>query len=222
MRNLILLLAVVCTAFTTAAGEPNFSQLYNSINSSSTKPDQKVFELAMLGHDKLLKAGLLKNPDIITVIDVSLESNKKRLWVIDLKNKEVIHNTLVAHGRNTGEHVAQSFSNQVGSYQTSLGFYVTDLTYNGKHGLSLRLDGVEEGFNDKARERAIVVHGADYVSRQFIETHGRLGRSLGCPALPRAKSKAIINSISQGTCMFIYYPSKPYLESSPVLKSTIL
>ena len=205
MRNLILLLAVVCTAFTTAAGEPNFSQLYNSINSSSTKPDQKVFELAMLGHDKLLKAGLLKNPDIITVIDVSLESNKKRLWVIDLKNKEVIHNTLVAHGRNTGEHVAQSFSNQVGSYQTSLGFYVTDLTYNGKHGLSLRLDGVE-----------------DYVSRQFIETHGRLGRSLGCPALPRAKSKAIINSISQGTCMFIYYPSKQYLESSPVLKSTIL
>jgi hypothetical protein len=158
-----------------------------------------------------LKEKGLVTKDILTLIDFSKSSNTKRLWVIDLTTNEVLFNTLVAHGKNTGEEFANYFSNKAESFQSSLGFYATAEVYIGKHGLSLRLDGLQKGLNDKARERAVVVHGADYVSESFIKNHKRLGRSQGCPALPVEMNKKIINVIKERSCLFIYHPSKSSL-----------
>jgi len=140
-----------------------------------------------------------------------MSSNSKRLWVIDLTTNKVLFNSLVAHGKNTGEEFASYFSNKAESFQSSLGFYATAEVYNGKHGMSLKLDGLQKGLNDKARERAVVVHGADYVSENFIKNHKRLGRSQGCPALPVELNEKIINVIKDKSCLFIYHPSKSSL-----------
>jgi hypothetical protein len=129
-----------------------------------------------------------------------------------------LYHCLVSHGRNSGDVMAENFSNKPGSYASSPGFYTTGETYFGKHGFSLRLNGIEHGINDKARERAIVIHGADYVSSEFIEKNGRLGRSLGCPAVPEELSAEIIETIKDGTCLFVYAPAESYLSNSPVIK----
>ena len=144
----------------------------------------------------------------ITLIDFSKSSNEKRLWVIDMDTNVILFQTLVAHGRNTGEEFANAFSNQPESYQSSLGFYTTGEVYNGKHGLSLKLDGLEKGVNDKARDRAVVIHGASYVSDTFIKQNKRLGRSLGCPAIPVEMNDKIINVIKDKSCLFIYHPNR--------------
>jgi hypothetical protein len=136
-----------------------------------------------------------------------LSSNSKRLWVIDLATNTILFQSLVAHGRNTGEEFAKSFSNSAQSFKSSLGFYATGEIYSGKHGMSLRLDGLEKGINDNARSRGVVVHGANYVSNSFIKNNKRLGRSQGCPALPEELSKEIINVIKDKSCLFIYHPS---------------
>ena len=141
------------------------------------------------------------------MIDFSLSSNMKRLWVIDLEKNIVLFQTLVAHGRNTGEEFAKEFSNQAQSFKSSIGFYATGEIYDGKHGKSLKLDGLEKGLNDKARERAVVIHGADYVSETFIKQNKRLGRSQGCPAIPVEMNAKIINVIKDKSCLFIYHPS---------------
>jgi hypothetical protein len=151
----------------------------------------------------------LKQP-IATLIDFSIPSTEKRLWVVHLESGEILLHTYVAHGRNSGWDVPEDFSNVPQSFKSSLGFYLTDQVYHGKHGRSMRLKGLEKGINDKAMERAIVVHGADYVSEEFIKSHGRLGRSHGCPALPRELSDAFIDQTSEGTLLFIYHPR--YLE----------
>ena len=124
--------------------------------------------------------------------------------MLDLVEVKVLYHCLVSHGKNSGELMAENFSNNPGSYTSSPGFYTTGETYFGKHGFSLRLDGIENGINDKARERAIVIHGADYVSPDFVKKYGRLGRSLGCPAVPEELSKEIIETIKDGTCLFVY------------------
>jgi hypothetical protein len=142
------------------------------------------------------------------LIDFSLSSNVKRLWVIDLSTNTVVLNSLVAHGRNTGEEFATSFSNTDSSFKSSLGFYATGEIYNGKHGKSLKLDGLERGVNDRARNRGVVMHAADYVSEDFIRNHNRLGRSQGCPAVPVALNDAIIDLIKNKSCLFIYHPSR--------------
>ena len=193
------------------------SDLYDKLYTDTNKPGREVFMLAMQGRDSLHRAGKLPRPNILTIIDLSMSSAKKRLWVIDLDRRKVLENSLVAHGRNSGELLARSFSNKAGSMQSSLGFYVTGEIYQGKHGYSLKLDGMEPGINDNARDRAIVIHGAHYVSRQFIERYGRLGRSFGCPALPLAKNKRIIDLIKDGSCLFIYYPSNVYREKSTLI-----
>ena len=184
---------------------------YNELNiNSDKKPSFESFSIAWEGFYKLKEKGLVTK-DILTLIDFSKSSNTKRLWVIDLTTNEVLFNTLVAHGKNTGEEFANYFSNKAESFQSSLGFYATAEVYIGKHGLSLRLDGLQKGLNDKARERAVVVHGADYVSESFIKNHKRLGRSQGCPALPVEMNKKIINVIKERSCLFIYHPSKSSL-----------
>jgi len=150
---------------------------------------------------------------VVTLIDFSLPSTAKRLWTIDLESGECMMHTWVAHGRNSGENDACSFSNIPQSYQSSLGFYLTGETYEGKHGYSLRLHGLEAGINDNALDRAIVVHGADYVSEDFIQTHGRLGRSHGCPALPTELTQPFIDLTKEGSLLFIYHPGYTQLAA---------
>jgi hypothetical protein len=160
----------------------------------------------------------LQNPNILTIADYSQSSNKKRLYVIDLKNNKLLFNTYVAHGRNTGGEYAKSFSNIEGSLKSSLGFYITEHPITGSHtGFSLMIDGVEKGFNDNASKRAIIIHAADYATEGFIKKYGRLGRSLGCPALPPDLNKPIIETIKDGTCLFIYNPSDSYICNSSLL-----
>lgn len=141
---------------------------------------------------------------LLIVIDYSKPSTEKRFYVIDLENKKLMYHCFVAHGKGSGENIAKDFSNVPGSQKTCLGFFKTAETYVGKHGYSLKLDGLEKGINDKARERAIVIHGADYVSQEFIDTYGRLGRSWGCPALSNDLTKEIIDMIKDGACVYAH------------------
>lgn len=177
-----------------------------------------LFSYAMKGYNYLSEHQRLNNSGIITIIDFSKPSDEKRLFILDVVTGKLLFKTLVAHGRNSGRELAKSFSNAASSFASSLGFYITSGTYNGKHGYSLRLNGCEKGFNDNAYKRAVVVHGADYVSESFIRENGFLGRSHGCPAIPAALSKEIIDVIKEGSCLFIYSPSKKYLTQSAMLK----
>ncbi len=154
------------------------------------------------------------NENLLTIIDYTRPSTEKRLFVIDLVNGRLLFHTLVAHGKNSGLNIAKIFSNTSNSLQSSLGFYTTGEPYLGKHGYSLRLDGLETGINDHARERAIVIHGAPYVSEDFIEAYGRLGRSWGCPALPTQLAGKIIELIKNGSCLYIHADDEDYLECS--------
>jgi L,D-transpeptidase catalytic domain len=178
-----------------------------------------LFSYAMKGYEYLKKIKKISSSHFITLIDFSKPSSQKRLFVINTETGNIIFKTLVAHGRNSGKEYANSFSNAASSFASSLGFYTTSSVYNGKHGLSLRLNGCEKGFNDNAYNRAIVLHGADYVSESFIEQNGFLGRSHGCPAVPAALSKKIIDTIKDGSCLFIYAPSKQYLSLSAIINS---
>jgi len=175
-----------------------------------------AFDLAFRGWNEVKDSiGLTDN--VISVIDFSQPSTSKRFYLIDLDIKQVIYQDYVAHGKNTGNLMAEKFSNTPHSNQSSLGFYKTGETYYGKHGLSLRLDGLEKGINDKARQRAIVIHSAKYAEESFIQKYGRLGRSFGCPALPAENYEEIIELIKGGTLLFIYFPESRYLENSSVL-----
>lgn len=197
-----LIAATTKTSFASKA-----ESLYNSLNSNHlSMPKLETFTKALEGFYDLKEKGKIKR-DILTLVDFSLSSNTKRLWIIDLSTNTVLYNSLVAHGRNTGDEFAQSFSNKPESYKSSLGFYATGEVYQGKHGLSLKLDGLEKGVNDRARERAVVIHGADYVAESFIKQNKRLGRSLGCPAIPVGMTKEIINTIKDKSCLYIYHPS---------------
>ena len=164
----------------------------------------EVFEKAMTGYLNLRETGhLAADQQHLTVVDFDLPSTEKRLWVLDLNSDKILFHTLVAHGHNSGENGADQFSNTDQSNMSSLGFYVTGQEYEGKHGHSLRLKGVDEGFNTNAFARSIVMHGADYVSESFIKQNGRLGRSLGCPALPLDQYSQIIDAVRDGSCLFL-------------------
>ncbi|UHO38102.1 murein L,D-transpeptidase catalytic domain family protein [Chryseobacterium capnotolerans] len=195
--------------------------LYQSIEfDPEHELNYEVFSKALTGFENLKKAGLLTDEShLLTVCDFSMSSNTKRLWVIDLNDKKVLFNSLVAHGKNTGEEFATNFSNTESSRQSSMGFYITDATYQGDNGYSLRLLGMDKGFNDAAYKRAIVMHGADYVSDAFAAVHKRIGRSWGCPAIPRELSQSMINTIKGRNLLFIYYPDQNYLSSSEWLKA---
>jgi hypothetical protein len=154
------------------------------------------------------------NKPLLTVIDFTLPSTQRRLWIIDMQAQKILLHTVVAHGRNSGLLHAEQFSNRPESHQSSLGFFKTGETYQGKHGYSLRLDGLEKGINDLARRRAIVLHGADYAKEEFLKSAGRLGRSLGCPAVPTELAPSIIQLIKNGTLLFVYGRDPDYLKTS--------
>lgn len=207
----------------TADGDIAFLRiLYDEISAANNTelPSYEVFELAYRGYDNLKrKQGFTKN--ILCIADFTRPSTEKRFWVIDMDSKKVLFHDLVAHGKNSGDNFAAKFSNVPNSNMSSLGFYVTGDTYTGRHGLSLYLIGMDPDFNDKAQERAIVIHGADYVSQDFIKKYGRLGRSFGCPALSMESYKSIIDTIQQGSCLFIYYPDEGFVKKSTVLNSIL-
>ena len=193
--------------------------VYTALNLASLQLSKDIFSLAIKGLKKLEAEGKLNNPNIVTIADYSQSSSKKRLYVIDLKSGKLLFNTYVAHGRNTGEEFAKSFSNKEGSLKSSLGFYITEHPIVGSHtGYALMINGVEKGINDNAAKRAIIIHSADYATETFIKKHGRLGRSFGCPVLPPDMNKPIIESIKGGTCLFIYHPDNQYISGSSLLK----
>ena len=180
--------------------------------------EENVFDLALGAAKCAVRAGAVEAPRTLTVIDYSRPSTEKRLWVYDLKTRELLYEELVAHGQGTGANLAAKFSNNNDSHQTSLGLFVTDTTYVGKNGYSLRLDGLDKGFNDRARERAIVMHGAPYVSQEFVKANGRLGRSWGCPAVSDAVAKHLIDRVKGGGLVFAYYPDGDFLKTSKYLR----
>jgi hypothetical protein len=184
---------------------------------SSLWPRPQVLEAARRAFECGQKAGHFHRP-LLTIIDYSLPSTQPRLWVVDLAKERVLFRELVAHGRNSGDRFAVAFSNQPGSRMSSLGLFRTGETYRGRHGWSLRLDGLEPGVNENARDRAIVFHGADYVGNRSIAKLGFLGRSWGCPAVRRDVSRSIINRIRDGTALFVYYPDADWLSNSPYLQ----
>lgn len=173
----------------------------------------KAFEQALVGYNKVEN----KSKDILTLIDFSKPSTEERLYVLDMKNKQLLYTSLVTHGRNSGDTYATSFSNKYGSYKSSLGFFLTESTYHGGNGYSLVLNGLEKGINDRAKQRAIVVHASRYCSPAVIASTGRLGRSLGCPALPQDLARPIINTIKEGSLLYIYADDENYLAQSPIL-----
>lgn len=188
--------------------------LYDSLELNLKGLSKEAYKYAITGYNKLLQSGKLKNNETLTIIDFSLPSTAKRLFVIDMKLGTVLFNTLVSHGRNSGKDMASQFSNCTNSYKSSLGFYLTSETYMGKHGLSMRLEGEEKGINDNALNRGIVMHSAEYVNEDLIRSQGYIGRSQGCPAVPPALHKAIIEKIKNGSCLFMYSPAKNYLSKS--------
>jgi hypothetical protein len=194
-----------------------FQSIYLQISASGANLSEEVFSFALNGFDKLQAQGRLSTDSILTIIDFSRSSREKRMFVVDLKAQKLIISSIVSHGRNSGAEFARNFSNRPESHQSSLGFYVTGGTYRGSNGFSLILEGLEKGFNDKAKERAIVMHGADYASEQVIRSKGYLGRSYGCPALPKTINKKTIETIKGGNCLFIYYPDQKYLKGSEFL-----
>lgn len=172
---------------------------------NAAMPDEEVFAMAYKGYAKLKESGTLgANSKILAVADLSKSSNTKRLWIFDMEAKKVLFHTLVSHGKNTGDEFAERFSNKMNSLQSSVGFFVTAGTYQGENGYSLKLKGMDAGYNDAAEQRAIVMHGADYVSEAFAAAHKRIGRSWGCPALPRALTRPIIDILKNNNCLFIY------------------
>ena len=187
--------------------------LYTQMNLSAYDLSYDVFNNALMGYYGLYNEGRLSDKGILTVVDFTKSSNEKRLWVLDLNNREVLNNTYVAHGRNSGEVMAQTFSNENKSFMSSVGFYVTDEVYYGKHGKSLRLDGMDEAFNSNARDRAVVMHGAEYATENFIKQYGRLGRSLGCPAVPLGEHESIIDAVKGKTALYIHSGDENYTSS---------
>ncbi|MEO6252578.1 MAG: murein L,D-transpeptidase catalytic domain family protein [Ferruginibacter sp.] len=195
------------------------SALYDSMDLDLMGLSKTAFDYAIKGFNYLAQTGSFANDHIISIVDFSLPSSKKRLFVIDLDQAKVLFNTYVAHGAKSGAAMATEFSNTPESNKSSLGFYETLQTYSGGHGYSLKLQGLERGINDNANSRAIVIHPAAYVDEALIRSQGYIGRSWGCPALPERLSKPIINTIKGGTCLFLYSPDKNYLNKSKIINA---
>lgn len=176
-----------------------------------------AFEFAWKGYKHLLDKKKIRKKEILTICDFSQSSRNKRMYIVDIDANKVLINTYVAHGRNSGGEYAQSFSNSPESHKSSLGFYITQQTYFGGHGLALKINGVEKGINDKANARHIVIHGSDYIGDKFLRDNPFNGRSFGCPAVPEKETKEVINTIKNGSCFFIYHPSSTYIKKSIII-----
>jgi hypothetical protein len=195
--------------------------LYDHMNLQRSGLDEKAFEYAWRGYHNLVKKGLIRRKNVLSICDFSQSSRNRRMYVIDIRHKRLLYRTYVAHGQNSGTEFASSFSNQPDSYKSSLGFYVTTRTYYGKNGLSLKIEGVDTGYNDLAGKRNIVLHGCSYVGTKYLNHFGNVGTSLGCPAIPSSMSPRIIQLVKHGSCLFIYHPTQEYLDGSSVLNSDI-
>lgn len=239
MKNLFfsICIGLLCTSFTVvptellnkvqfispakpspvAAKTEEASSVYYNVNLQQYGLSKEVFDYAWKGYQLLVERKKISRTDYLTICDFSQSSRQKRLYVIDIYNCKLVTNTWVAHGRNSGTDYATKFSNTPESLQSSLGFFITSQTYTGEHGLSLRINGVEPGYNDKAMTRSIVIHGATYVDGARAKAGVMMGRSFGCPSVPAKESAAIITTIKNGTCLFIYHPSKNYLLGSKIL-----
>lgn len=193
------------------------SLIYTSMQLDSTGLDEKAFEYAWRGYHNLLKKKMIRKRSVLSIVDFSQSSCSKRMYVIDVRHRKLLYRTYVAHGQNSGDEYANSFSNEPDSYKSSLGFYVTQRTYIGHNGLSLKLNGVDTGYNDMAAKRNIVLHGSAYVSDRYMQEFGTLGTSLGCPAIPSAVSGRIIRAVKGGSCLFIYHPTPQYLVNSSII-----
>lgn len=216
-----LLLATVALAFSipasAACNDSASATMLNALVQQAPGLKTSVLRMALDAEQCAAQKGLVKRPDLLTVIDYSIPSSQPRLFVFNLLTKKLMFRELVAHGKNSGDNTASFFSNEPGSLATSLGLFVTADTYNGSNGYSLRLKGLEEGFNDMAWDRAIVMHGASYVSQEAIKVLGRLGRSWGCPALAPGIAHKVIDTIRGGSAIFAYYPEKDWLTRSAYL-----
>jgi hypothetical protein len=201
-----------------AASSAISAMLYQELNLANAGLSQEALSSAVKGYEKLVEEGVIQNTQYLTIVDLSQSSRKKRFYLLDLKNHKLALNTFVAHGKNSGVDEAERFSNIPNSEKSSLGFYVTKNTYSGKHGLSLKLAGLENGFNDNAESRAIVVHGAEYVNEGRVRS-AYMGRSQGCPALPESVAPKVINMIKGGSAIFVYHPDQKYLSKSRILNS---
>lgn len=219
--------AVISTANTNAVGAKDDHSaaaskisytLYEGLHLNEKGLGLNALELAVKGYLHLQEQGTIENSDFLSIADFSQSSRKKRFYLIDMKNQKLVVNTYVSHGKNSGLDMANDFSNTPESEKTSLGFYVTKGTYTGKSGYSLKMAGLEKGFNDNAEQRAIVVHGADYVNAGRVQS-AFMGRSQGCPALPKGSFRQVINLIKNGSAFFVYYPDTKYLSNSDVLNS---
>jgi hypothetical protein len=201
--------AGVCLIGASAAAMP--------ATTSQPGPNPAVLSLAMKAVECATTSGDIDAPPTLTLIDYSKPSTEPRLWVVDLRSGRTLFTELVAHGRNTGENMATRFSDTLNSHQSSLGLFVARDSYVGSNGYSLRLDGLEPGFNGRARERAIVMHGAPYVDPETAARQGRLGRSWGCPAVREAVARNIIDTVRGGGVVFSYYPEESWLTESKFL-----
>lgn len=218
-KHLPLLLVVAFIHYSCHSLEGRFVKNYstnhikNIHQECNTDLEFEIFERAMIGLNELPN---FRNRNIITIIDYSKPSHVKRLYVIDLKNKKVLYNSLVSHGINSGKTEVDSISNVIESRKSSVGFMMASETYLGDHGLSLRLDGLETGINDNVRKREIVIHSADYATQKFLDENGYLGRSYGCPAIAPDISESIINLIAFGSCVYIHTNHPDYLKESKI------
>jgi hypothetical protein len=195
--------------------------IYNLIGLKNYGLEKDAFFYACKGYQFLINKGLVRKKEILTICDYSQSSNNKRLYVIDLLNNTVLFNTYVSHGRNSGNEFATSFSNVDNSNKSSLGFLLTDDTYYGIAGLSLRFNGMESGINDHVRSRHIVLHGSRFVNDDVMESRGKIGRSLGCPAVPLEFRTQIIDVIKGGSCFYVYNPAPWYTHTSRILNSKV-
>ncbi len=199
------------------SAEAEMEMIYDSLHLKKMGLNKEAFKYAYSGYKKLEEEGKLTKEGLITICDFSQSSKRKRLYLINLNEYKLLLNTYVAHGKNSGGEYARKFSNRPESLQSSLGFYKTKRTYYGGHGLALTLSGLEPGYNDKAERRKIVLHGSQYIGDNYKRWGKYMGRSFGCPAVPMKQSKKIINAIKDGSCLFIYHPSKNYLTGSKIL-----
>lgn len=191
-------------------------QLYQKLHGAAPSLDQDVLNQALAATSCAVSHGI-EMPRRLAIIDFSLPSSEQRLWIFDLQSGDLVLRDLVAHGKNSGELNATAFSNRDGSYQSSIGLFQAAETYEGRHGYSLRLDGLEPGINDLARQRAIVIHGADYVDESWVKNYGRIGRSHGCPAVRQGVVREVVDNLKGGQLVFTYYPDQEWLSSSPFL-----
>jgi hypothetical protein len=186
-----------------------------------SKISYKALQYGLKGYHHLKSNSKLKKKTHLTIVDFSLSSSEERMFIIDVEKNEIVHKSLVAHGMETGDLDAVTFSNEHDSHMSSLGFYITGRVYRGKHEESIKLHGLERGFNDNAYDRGVVIHRADYCDRDFLESNSNvLGRSYGCPAVPFNEYDKLLNMVRDGSCFFIYYPDKDYLRESRMVNSS--